>query len=83
MPSMVEISAVRKAQASTTVRRRETGRSAGSACSSGSKQTTSQRPLASRTGQRGLPSTREGLSAVCASGTCIMDGKRFSKMATL
>lgn len=81
MPSILEISAVRNAHASTTVRRRETGRSAGRPFSSGSKQITSQRPAASFFSHSGLPLTYSTASE--RPGTRTIDGKRFSNTTTL
>ena len=81
MPSITEISAVRKAQASTTVRRRLTGRLAGRPSSSGSKQMTSQRPAAIFFSHSGLPSTYSTASE--RPGTRTIEGKRFSNTTTL
>ena len=81
MPSILEISALRNALASTTVRRRLTGRSAGRPCSYGSKQMTSQRPAVIFFSHSGLPSTK--VTPSLRPGTRTIAGKRFSNTTTL
>ena len=74
----LDSSAVRSAQASTTVRARAGLNDANEASCAAVKQTTSQRPAAARPGHMASPSTRSSGS----SSRVLSEGKRFSKTTT-